>query len=457
MTALVDARPAGLDLLFRPGVTLTLALTWPSGSLSGRTFGATLGGVPLSLAVVDDTMVIEVSDTQTAAVGEASTWLLLESVDGTDEPVIVGTWAPSSAAAAVSHSAVSVTQGNVAVDVAALVNVGLASHVNADSGRNVHGVVTHDWGRDGWAPFAAATMTADGAQSFAQSVGGGRGTLTATQPTGGNLRVAYVREGTEWVDSEVTSLVWGPSNYGVGTLIAQQGHIHRVREVSPGVYEGIGVWTGVFASDYSVLNTRAVRWDGTTLFQSGGDDPTGVDASHINRQLALVSRDRFTAFGLWFNNYSVHPSHLYGLANGDIVTVDSTDSTFDETDVAVNSVDTALGGVQVIEPTTFSASALAVDRGLVRPSGASSQKRWTPYWLSTRVRGGNATSLVVEWKRWRPEEAEPDWGHSRVQRRTVTSTLDVPIPTEAGMCALWGAHFVNGSSGSWGETRFRKL
>src|SRR5690606_11922603 len=47
----VDARPGGLDVLFRPGSAVTVVLEWPEGSLDGRTFTSTLGDDPLAVTV----------------------------------------------------------------------------------------------------------------------------------------------------------------------------------------------------------------------------------------------------------------------------------------------------------------------------------------------------------------------------------------------------------------------
>jgi hypothetical protein len=117
MPALIDARPAGIDLLFRPGTTLTVTMTWPAGSLAGRTFSATLNGSPISVGVVGNTMTVEATDVQTAALTAAADWVLLENIGGTNEPIMVGTWAPSDDASAVSSASVNVTQGASEVEV----------------------------------------------------------------------------------------------------------------------------------------------------------------------------------------------------------------------------------------------------------------------------------------------------------------------------------------------------
>src|SRR5690606_15245489 len=42
MVVLIDARPPGLDILYRAGNTLSVELTWPTGELDDRTFTSSL-------------------------------------------------------------------------------------------------------------------------------------------------------------------------------------------------------------------------------------------------------------------------------------------------------------------------------------------------------------------------------------------------------------------------------
>jgi hypothetical protein len=317
--------------------------------------------------------------------------------------------------------------------------------------------LVHHWGTDGWGPFAPVLINADDAQVFATTVVTGSGVITGTQAGDGNMRVAYVRECTEWTDSEMTSLIVGPA--GWNTINAQQGHLHRVREVSPGLWEGIAVWTAVVGGDYSLINTRGVRFDGATLFQSDGDLATSADSSSLDRGLRVEARQRFN-FVSWFNEYRVSPLHLWGLAVGDIVTITSVSGTgFNETGVAVANADRVGGVVQVGDPSDTTTVAYAITPGgLIVPSGIHAQKRWAPFWLSTRVVGGTASAATVEWLRWRYGEPRPDWSDARVQRRAIASNANVPaLATGPGLCGLWGAHFTGGSSGAYGQARFREV
>lgn len=317
--------------------------------------------------------------------------------------------------------------------------------------------LVHNWATDGWGPFVPVLINADGAQTFATTVVTGSGIITGTQAGSGNMRVAYVRDCTEWVDSEITSLIRGPT--GWNTINAQQGHLHRVREVSPGLWEGIAVWTAVVGGDYSLINTRGVRFDGATLFQSDGDLATSTDSATIDRGLRVDARQRFN-FVSWFNEYRCSPVHLWGLAVGDIVTITSVSGTgFNETGVVVANADRTGGVVQVVDPTDTTAVAYAITpAGLIVPSGVHAQKRWTPYYLRSRVVGGTASVATVEWMRWRLGDPVPDWSDPRVQRKAIASNASVPaLATQAGKCGLWGAHFTGGSAGVWGEARFREV
>jgi hypothetical protein len=368
------------------------------------------------------------------------------------------------AASAIGFTPVgSITETNVQAAVAGL-DSRTTAHEETLTGDGAHGVITHNWNQDGWTPFTPVIINTDGSQSFTQSVSSGRGVLTATQPTGGSLRMAYLRNDTNWVDSEIRSVIWGPTGWN-GTN-AQQGHLHRVRERSPGQWEAIMIWTSVvFGGDYSFMHAATIRFDGTTLLQSGNNGSFGAaDASYIDRSVRVAGHLRFTGFGLWFNEYTVvQPERLRYLASSDIITVASmSDATFNETNIAVNgvSVDTAV--VQVIEPTTTSAVAYTADgAGSITPSSTSSQKRWTPFVLATRVIGGATSSVPVEVKRWRLGDSEPDWGDPRVRRGTVIpDSAPVEVPEMAlgpGLCGLFGAHFLNGSSGAWGDATFRQL
>jgi len=118
MPAHIDARPPGLNCVFRRGTTLTMTLNWPAGSLSGRTFTAELEGVALGLVVVDDVMTITATAAQTAAVTNGVSLLFeLTETTGDDQPIIIGKWTASDKSSAISDQTVELTTGAIEVDI----------------------------------------------------------------------------------------------------------------------------------------------------------------------------------------------------------------------------------------------------------------------------------------------------------------------------------------------------
>ncbi len=118
MPALVDARPPGVDAWFRPGNEFTLTLHYPAGSLTGRTFSATLDAAALTVQVVEasDLVTVTASAAQTAAVTDTATFVYSETT-GTDQVVLVGKWAPSLGAGATTGLDVTVVQDGGSVQV----------------------------------------------------------------------------------------------------------------------------------------------------------------------------------------------------------------------------------------------------------------------------------------------------------------------------------------------------
>jgi hypothetical protein len=117
VTVLVDGRPPGLNAFFRPGDPFTLELTWPTGTLAGRTFTATLGALALDVTINSDVMSIAATAAQTTATTAPVTLILTEAVVGDDVTVIVGTWAPSSSASTYASADVTVTVATAAASV----------------------------------------------------------------------------------------------------------------------------------------------------------------------------------------------------------------------------------------------------------------------------------------------------------------------------------------------------
>lgn len=321
--------------------------------------------------------------------------------------------------------------------------------------------VEHTFDKDGWNGFEPVVISAHGSQQFVTSVDAqGRGVVTGVGAGNGSLRVAYVRENTDFADQEITSVIWGPTANWDGSN-AQQGHIHHVRQIGPSLWEGIAVWTSiVFGGDYSFLHVAGVRWDGITLWMSNVTGGTfgANDLSYINRVCRVMGHERFNFLG-WLNQFTLmHPEWLQYLAVGNMVSISNLgDATFNDPGVAIASpVGATTGLVTVTEPTTTSASPfVATGGGELAPVGVHLQKRYTPTVMSTRVIQATAGSAIVEGKRWRLGEGEPDWANARVQRATVTPSVDVPAIATRGDAALWAAHFHDGSGGAWGDIKVR--
>lgn len=314
---------------------------------------------------------------------------------------------------------------------------------------DAHGQVWHNWATDGWDQFDAVTITVSGAQQFVTTAPTGTGLVIGSQAGDGNHRVAYLRRGTEGIDQEVTTLILPP--VGFIATNAQCGHLHRVRQYAPGRWEGIAIWTAVVGGGYNLINTRGVRWDGVTLFQSDGDAASSADAGFIDRSVRVWARQRFQ-FGTWVYQLDVTPTHAWGLAINDRINVTSVSGAPDETNIPVGNVDTIGGSVQATPATTGALAWSPTPAGTVTP--ASDQKRYAPFWLRSRVTGRSETSQVVEWMRWRLGEAMPDWSDPRVQRRTITANANVPaLAVSEGRAALWAAHMTAGSGVRFGDLK----
>ena len=317
--------------------------------------------------------------------------------------------------------------------------------------------IVHRWSEDGWDDFHPMVMAGDTVQRFDATVANGRGVITAAFDTPNVRHMAYIREGTLATDSEIVSPIYPPVGWNGNN--AQQGHLHNIREIAPGVWEAIMIWTSVvFGGDYGTLHMAGVRWDGTALDLSAGGF-TGADQRFIDHTVRVLGHRRFN-FGVWINEYTL-AEPVIDYAPGDIVTV-SLDPTagFNETNVAVTGWDPIAGIVQVLDPSDTAAVAYTpVEAGMLRHSGVDSQKRWAPFMLATRVIGGTAGSVQAEAMRWRLGTPPADWGDPRVQRITCTPDGDVTaMAAGPGGLGLFGAHFNAGSSGSWGDgVVFRRL
>lgn len=528
----ITAVPGRLDITVYAGLTKSIELTWPSGSLDGSgpwTAAATLGDVNLALPVtVDgDVQTISLPPETVAHLHQVGAWRLTDTSNGNvriagifrvtnqpgpsvvaatvqlvDETVTVSVLSdapvssvngetgevvldaadvgadPAGTAAAgdAAHAALTVqddgvhggplSAGDVGADPAgsaATVQANLDSHEQALLSGDVHGVVEHNWGRHAWADLAIVVRTPDPAADWQRTVQNGRGVVTAVQPSGGgSLRTVAMHPATSWADGEIRSLILPPSQW-LGTN-TQMGHSHRLREISPGVWEAINIWTSiVFGGTYADLLVASVRNDGVNpTLQSATANDTGNETASIDRRSAIRAHTRFS-FGANFNAYRVVPTRglLTTLAAGDLVTIaDMADTTFNETSVPLDGgPDLLAEQVRVIDPTHSTAVPWTHDfAGHITPSGVSAMKRWAPFYLATRVRGGTTSSVPVEIKRWRKGEPEPGWDDPRVRRVDVVPNANVPaMPLGPGLHGILDAHLHSSTSQSWGDLQFRRL
>lgn len=115
--SVVDLRPPGLTILFRPDNAYSIVMEWPAGALLGRTFTAVLGEEALTVTPDGDTLTVRATAAQTASITRATSWALREDVAGIPHDVIVGRWIPSDSPNAGTSQTVVVTDGSVAVAV----------------------------------------------------------------------------------------------------------------------------------------------------------------------------------------------------------------------------------------------------------------------------------------------------------------------------------------------------
>jgi hypothetical protein len=460
MTVLADLRPAGLDLLVRPGNTVTLTLDWPAGTLAGRTFTSTLDLVALAVLVVGDTMTVTADDVITGAldVGVPAPWLLLEDIDGTDEPVLVGTWVPSNGPAAIDAATLTVTAGAATVTVTSLGGVSVAQVAELLDRANHTGFplspIVHDWDVDGWTPWTPRRINPSDDATVTTSVAvPGRGRVTGhATATGGGMRQAYLRQGTEWANSRIKALWWGTNIYSAATAAPQMGLILRGQIDGDGEFIGVAITNNVFLSDPDVINCNLWFSDaaedgfiqGDVLGQKTFNTP-------LNRSLALVSTMRFN-FITWINSHSAVPNHLYGLAQGDLINISSGDATFNATAAPCTGANTISGSVSLDELTVGHqvAVALKTDTGLITPPV---HKKFWPMWMVAELVGNN-----LRFKVWRYQDEEPDWSSAaNVQTYDISASTTLDHPVGPGFCGVIAAHHRNSSYQEFGHLEFTQL
>jgi len=404
MVVLIDARPPGLDILYRAGNTLTVELTWPTGELDDRTFTSSLGGTSLDVAINGDTMTIVASDTVTGAQTAAAAWQLVDTTDGDSEVVLQGTWTPSDAPQATSSTSIELTEGDAQVDVTVV--SGQASIVALDDRIDVleqarpslnQWYTADDWDDFTEVPVSSIDNTID------LTAEGGVGTVSAVAGGGSNedRRLFIYNDLDDVADAEV---------YVDLTLGDQAGIAFRYAE--PGA--AVIVWSNiVFAANGQVLQ-GVWEFDGTTLL---GTNKVDVDLWGFPSPVLSAEGD-----GEVVTVKTVRPHQIQA---GELIHFDETVGSFGQVFVE-----------DVLDATTFTFSDSTV--------GTWTGGRWR--WVIRTGRRHLAARLVgnrVTWKQWLPGEPEPSWADPD---RAVSVLLPDTLiarggpPPEAGGVGLVVAH-----------------
>ncbi len=191
--------------------------------------------------------------------------------------------------------------------------------------------VTYDPSTDGLGPLDIKLMTVDGSQTLDLSITNGRLRGTRSQSSGGNMRSFALVNGTEWQDSEVEVVLWGPSFIGMtgANDSPQMGTVHRFG-TSNGKQWGFVFWWNIVFLGPDVWNMA--MWgsnpDGTSFNNASGGQY--FTTSFQGRAVRGLRVSRFN-FGSWIQNHYITAKgaeRFRYLASSDQVTVsDFTDKT----------------------------------------------------------------------------------------------------------------------------------
>lgn len=325
-------------------------------------------------------------------------------------------------------------------------------------------IVIHDWINEGWTPFTERLISNDAGGSASQtiSVVSGRGRIS-NSATPGNVRKGYLRSGTDWMNSEITSLWYGGdyfSSGGTNPATMQGGHIHRAYVDGTGKWRAIVVTNNIFASDVNVVNCNVWNSDLTqpdasqlTLGSNGGQRVYSVE--HLQRSPRVISVKRIV-FGGSFNEYCIVPRDGHGLTVGMMCTVAvENDGTFNvATAAAIQNVFD--GKILMTDAEAGGAVSIKAENGLIVPTSESA-RRWWPYWVKSRLVGSKCSVKV-----WRLGDPEPDWSNTNAVNTYDFAAANIPTPNaqypdEIGQCGLVGAHIRNTRFFEYGYFSARKI
>lgn len=323
MPVFIDARPAGANLAFRPGTTLTVDLEWPDGFLAGRTFTSTLDGDPLDLSIAGDVMTIEVSQAITSTITTPVTWLLLEDRGGDDpEPVIIGSWAPSLDAATQAATITVITDEAASIEL----TVSTGGHpATAEAGAvpilRGTAAAPSDWTRwlftsDATAPDSA--LSVEHGQLVARVVGG-----SGVQS---NRREVWQIPGFPSVPYSRIRSRWASHPPADGTI--EHGHMHALQTGDDGRIRAAIVW------DFSFGLVLGGVWE---------SDPDGSD--FLVEQAPTKDSESVTAASRTSGGVvtlTVATGAQSRWATGDAISVDMSDNTYDGSFILSAVADTTL-------------------------------------------------------------------------------------------------------------------
>jgi hypothetical protein len=186
--------------------------------------------------------------------------------------------------------------------------------------------VIYDPSKDGLTPLEQKTMTADGSQTLALSINGGRLRGSRTAATNGNMRSFVLVNDTEWENSEVEVVLWGPSFIGMGGggNSPQMGTVHRYGTANGKQY-GFVFWWNIFIFGPDLWNSAmwGANLDGTGFSNAAGAPQLSTGAWQTRTARGLRAK-RLNGFGSWMQDHYVtaaDATKFRWMAPGDAVIV----------------------------------------------------------------------------------------------------------------------------------------
>lgn len=313
-------------------------------------------------------------------------------------------------------------------------------------------VIRHRFADDGWTAFQEAPVTLDGDNVFDLSVVNHRGRI-ASDPgsTEGNSRFFYLRDGTRWPDSDITSLWWGPSSFTTSGDVnrPQMGHVHGAYVGDDGRLRAAVVWFNIFGATLpNGLLMNMWEADGTNLWL-GASTGNGPSTNAVDRAALVLWAQRFT-FGFTFIQARLHPhwaaDTLVAGSTGDLAGM--AQSSLNGTGLTVTGGAEHQGMIQLQVPTAADLTD-AVAGGTWTPDPI---RRVCPYYVRSRW-----VPPVMMIKQWAYGRVEPDWGGPHTAVATISVDADtLMVPDGPGMSGFAAGHAWAGSSMEYGDALFQR-